>query len=261
MKKHYIFKFTLLLIPVSALTLLSFSSGRDNAYSGSPGDAGTNCTQCHTGTAASSSNVSIITDIPASGYASSTEYNITITNSDPNSRNGFQVTAENASNSKIGSFSTGGSADVQTKNNNQRVTHTSSGTSKSSWTFKWTSPASGQGNVTFYGASVSGNGSGSGGDKVYLGSSQPIPSLSISEANRLDFDMYPNPASENLTIQLSSGSDKATVQFYDYLGKLALTSEVTATNNKIDVNNLSSGVYVLKVLSDDKIGIQKFIKN
>lgn len=84
--------------------------------------------------------------------------------------------------------------------------------------------------------------------------------LGISEANRLDFEMYPNPASERVTIQLPSGSDEATVEFYDYLGRLALTKNVTDSNNKIDVNNLSSGIYILKVVSNDKIGSQKFIK-
>jgi hypothetical protein len=84
--------------------------------------------------------------------------------------------------------------------------------------------------------------------------------LSISDANRLDFEMYPNPASERITIQLPSGSDNATVQFYDYIGRLALTKNITTSNNKIDVNILSTGVYILKVMSEDKIGSQKFIK-
>ena len=58
MKKNYIFKFILLLIPVLAFTLLSFSSGNPNAFSGSPGDSGNNCTQCHSGTA-NNSNITI----------------------------------------------------------------------------------------------------------------------------------------------------------------------------------------------------------
>jgi hypothetical protein len=85
--------------------------------------------------------------------------------------------------------------------------------------------------------------------------------LSTPEANRLEFDMYPNPASENLTIQLASDSDKATVQFYDYLGRLALTQKITDANSKIDVNSLSKGMYLIKVISNNKIGSQKFIKN
>ena len=51
MKKNYIFKTILFLIPFSAILLLSYSSGNGSALSGSPGDGGNNCTQCHTGTA------------------------------------------------------------------------------------------------------------------------------------------------------------------------------------------------------------------
>ena len=73
--------------------------------------------------------------------------------------------------------------------------------------------------------------------------------------------MYPNPASDNLTIQLASSSEIATVNFYDYTGRLALSKDISTNDNKIDVNNLASGVYILKVVTEDKIGTQKFIKN
>lgn len=85
--------------------------------------------------------------------------------------------------------------------------------------------------------------------------------LGISEAKRLKFEMFPNPATDNVTIQLPSGTEKATVLFYDYLGRLALTQKVTSAKNSIDVNSLSRGVYILKVVTEDKVGSQKFIKN
>jgi plastocyanin len=85
--------------------------------------------------------------------------------------------------------------------------------------------------------------------------------LSISEAQRLSFEMFPNPASNNVSIQLPSGTEKATVHFYDSLGRLALSEKVTNTKKTIDVNSISRGVYILKVITEDKIGSQKFIKN
>lgn len=260
MKKHYIFKFTLLLIPISAFTLLSFSGGNGNALSGSPGDGGNNCTQCHSGTP-SNSNISITTNIPVTGYAFNTEYDVTITNSGGGSRNGFNLTAEKDSdNSKVGTFIST-SNDTQTAASDSRIIHTSSGNGQNSWSFKWRSPSSEQGKITFYGASVSGNGDGgNSGDQVFLGQSASTPSLSISEANRLEFEMFPNPASENVSIQLPQGESKAIVQFYDYIGKLALTKTVTNTNNKVDINQLSSGIYILKVATSSKIGTQKFVK-
>ena len=85
--------------------------------------------------------------------------------------------------------------------------------------------------------------------------------LSISEARRLKFEMYPNPASDKVSIQLPSGAENATVEFYDSLGRLALSKKVTRINNKMDVNALSKGIYILKVFTADQIGSQKFIKN
>ena len=85
--------------------------------------------------------------------------------------------------------------------------------------------------------------------------------LGISEAKRLKFEMFPNPASDNVTIQLPSGTENATVTFYDYVGRLALSKQVSRTKNRLDVTVLSSGVYILKVVTKDKVGSQKFVKN
>ena len=85
--------------------------------------------------------------------------------------------------------------------------------------------------------------------------------LSTSETKRLKFEMFPNPASDKVSIQLPSGAENATVEFYDSLGRLALSKKVTRINNKMDVNALSKGIYILKVFTADQIGSQKFIKN
>jgi len=85
--------------------------------------------------------------------------------------------------------------------------------------------------------------------------------LNTSETKRLNFEMFPNPASDQVGIQLPSGAENATVEFYDSLGRLALSKKVSRINNKMDVNALSKGIYILKVFTADQIGSQKFIKN
>lgn len=261
MKKNYFFKILLFSIPVAAFTVMSFSSGRDGAFSGSPGDSGTTCTVCHTGTATASS-VTITTDIPGTGYDLNTEYNITITNSAGTSRNGFQVTAEkNSDNSKIGSFASADAA-TQAVNTNTRATHTSSGNNQSSWTVKWTSPATNQGDITFYAASVASNNNGStSGDNVFTGNSGTINALGISEAKLLKFEMYPNPSSDVVKIQLPSGNVSASVSMYDHVGRLVYTKKITTVDNTIDVQDLARGMYVLRVSTDTKVGAQQFIKS
>jgi hypothetical protein len=78
--------------------------------------------------------------------------------------------------------------------------------------------------------------------------------------NKLDFELFPNPSSENLFIQLSDATDDTTVSFFNYLGKNILTQKISNENNKISISGLSSGVYFVKVVSDGKAGLKKFIK-
>jgi hypothetical protein len=254
MKKHYYFKIVLLLIPVSAFLLMASSNGRTDLRSSSPGDNGASCASCHTG-GSSGVSANITTNIPASGYNLNTDYTITVGKSSSNA-GGFQLVAENASNTKVGLLIAGSGSRVS----GDRITH--SNPSNGTWSFTWKSPSSDQGNIKFYSSVVIANGDGSNGsgDKVVNTSTSGATVLGISEAKRLDFEMYPNPASEKVTIQLPSSSDAATVEFYDYIGRLSLTQKVTNSNNKININNLSTGVYVIKVLSGNKIGTQKFIK-
>lgn len=260
MKKHYFFKIALLIIPVSAFLLMSVSSGRTGSYSGSPGDGGTTCTQCHSGGNFNAS-LALQTEVPEDGYKVGTTYGIQVDiSSTSNSRHGFQITAEKVSDgSKIGTFTSDGTNN-KLVNGGTHVTQTTAGNSKKTWNFNWKAPNTDVGAIKFYASGLAGNGSGTGGDQVVTTTSSSFNVLGISEAKRLDFEMYPNPASERVTIQLPSGSDTATVEFYDYVGRLALTQTVTSSDNKIDVNNLTSGVYILKVLSNNKIGSQKFIK-
>ena len=259
MKNKYLFKLFLLAIPLVSLVFMSTSIGVYGAYSGSPGD-GNSCAFCHSGGNFNAS-VALQTEVPSTGYELGTTYGLQVdVSSTSNSRHGFQITAEKVSDgSKIGTFTADGTNN-QLKNGGTHVTHTSTGNSKKSWNFNWKAPSTDVGAVKFYVAALAGNGSGTGGDQVVTTTSSSFNVLGIAEAKRLDFEMYPNPASDKLTIQLPSGSDNATVEFYDYVGRLALTQKVTTSNNKVNVNNLSTGIYLLKVLSDDKIGTQKFIK-
>ena len=260
MKKHYFFKILLLMIPVSAILLMSASAGRNGSYSGSPGDGGNTCTQCHSGGSFNAS-LALQTEVPPEGYELGATYslNVEIT-STSNSKHGFQITAEKVSDgTKIGTFIADGSSN-QLKNGGTHVTHTATGNSQKVWNFQWKSPTTDVGEIKFYVAGLAGNGGGTGGDQVVTTASSTFNVLGLSEAKRLNFRMYPNPALERVTIQLPSGSEIAEVEFYDNIGRLALTQQITKIKNDISVNNLARGVYVIKVLSDNKIGSEKFIK-
>ncbi|KOY53060.1 choice-of-anchor V domain-containing protein [Polaribacter dokdonensis] len=257
MNKNYFFKFILLAIPVSAFLLMSSSGGRNDARSGSPGDNGASCVTCHPGPVTNAS-AEITSDIPDTGYLLDTDYTININTTSSSSSVGFQLTAENSSNTKIGSFTAGSGS--RTINSDKSITH-STPSASGDWSFTWRSPSTDLGRVTFYSAvnASAGEGSFGGNDQVVLVNASSA-SLSISEAQKIDFAMYPNPASDILNIDLPIISEKVTVEFYDQIGKLAYSQNLSTNSKTVNVKDLATGIYIIKVIADGKIGTQKFIK-
>ena len=70
----------------------------------------------------------------------------------------------------------------------------------------------------------------------------------------LQFNVYPNPASQNVFLKLSD--EVFNVEIYSLLGKL-ITSE---HNNKIvNIETLHSGTYILKVTAENRVGYRKIV--
>ncbi|WP_300568914.1 T9SS type A sorting domain-containing protein, partial [Flavobacterium sp.] len=70
-----------------------------------------------------------------------------------------------------------------------------------------------------------------------------------------EFLIYPNPATSIVNIQTEETVKQ--IEIYTLEGKLVKES----TENKMDVSNLNSGFYIIKITTDDnKIGIQKLVK-
>ncbi len=83
-----------------------------------------------------------------------------------------------------------------------------------------------------------------------LGSWSLCDGASINE-NQLDFEIYPNPTTENLVVSFSETSDK-TVQIYHTNGQLLKTfTDVNTNQFTIDVSYLSKGTYILSVIGTD----------
>ena len=84
--------------------------------------------------------------------------------------------------------------------------------------------------------------------------------LGISENKLLSFEMYPNPVSDVLNIQLPSGTDKAEVGVYDYTARLVSSKTISSNDSTLDVQKISKGIYIIRVATNSKIGVQRFIK-
>ena len=264
---------TLIAFLCGSVGIMSFevlrTSGSPGGKTGSPGD-GSDCTSCHAGSAQNANNW-ISTTIPGTGYVAGSTYTITATATHSGAaKYGFELTAEDGSNAKTGTFVINGSG-TQLVNNSKAVTHTSGGTSSSgdsrSWTMDWTAPAAGTGDVSFYAAFNAANGSGSGGDVIYLSSTTVTEDagsgtwpVTVSGSR---ITLYPQPVISRMAFTMP---DKLNAQIelliYTMDGRLAHRIPATASSGHVDVDlsGLGSGAYILKVHHEGTDYSGRFIK-
>lgn len=262
MKKIY---FRLLLAP-AVITLFfagtNFSGGTPGGKTGSPGDGGSTCTDCHSGTATPVEGW-ISSDIPTLGYEVGETYTITAeAMEDGVSKFGFELTAEDASGNKVGTFAVV-NGETQLANSNASVTHTSSGTSgtnSKTWTMEWTAPATDIGEVTFYGAfnATNGNG-GTSGDMVFT-SMMSVDESSVGFGEELavaEFTFGPNPSFGN--VQANHQYNSAQINIIDLSGKTVFSVNSYISGSAIDLSSLNSGVYFIQLQAENAVKSQKLV--
>ncbi len=83
------------------------------------------------------------------------------------------------------------------------------------------------------------------------------------ERSKQEIIIYPNPANNNLSIVLPTGSKKAEVEVYDMLGQLLLKRSISLIQNDkivLSVKQLASALYSIKINVDGKQFVSKFVK-
>ena len=69
-----------------------------------------------------------------------------------------------------------------------------------------------------------------------------------------------NPTKGIVNISLDDTFENAGLELTSSSGQLVLKQELeTATNATLDVSHLNSGLYMLKLTADDRVGIKKLI--
>lgn len=81
--------------------------------------------------------------------------------------------------------------------------------------------------------------------------------LAVSDVSKKSVSIYPNPTTEALTVNVNSKINS--VDIYDLSGKLVRNTSVSA-ENKVNVQDLKNGTYVLKVNTEAGSTAHKFIK-
>lgn len=195
---------------------LKNSSGAQAGHTGSPGD-GKNCTFCHGGTAQAITDV-FSSNIPLNGYAPGEIYTITVA-TNGTGRKGFQVSPQNQAGSLLGTLTAG--TGNKLVGGDKYVTHSAGVTAPAAqWSFSWTAPAAGTGNVTFYGAFVIGQ------PNVRLSTMEVTEDESIGIGNiaqiRWNIFMVPDSRTLKISYQLPESS-QVSVLLYDLGGRLIMS--------------------------------------
>ncbi len=74
------------------------------------------------------------------------------------------------------------------------------------------------------------------------------------EISNLNITVYPNPASDYVKVNTNNGS----AQLFDLSGKVLVNQDL-ATSNVINTNDLSAGVYIIKIENAEGVYTQKLI--
>ncbi len=74
------------------------------------------------------------------------------------------------------------------------------------------------------------------------------------------FSIYPNPVKETLNITAKNNIELKSIAIYDILGQLVIAVPNAQDVSKVDVSNLRTGNYILKVKTDNGTSSVKFIK-
>jgi len=84
-------------------------------------------------------------------------------------------------------------------------------------------------------------------------------SLLSTVDNTIDgFTFYPNPTMDVLNLRANSSID--TVELYNMLGQKVISQEIGATTSQVNVSNLATGTYIMKVTAEGLTASYQVIK-
>jgi hypothetical protein len=72
--------------------------------------------------------------------------------------------------------------------------------------------------------------------------------------------IYPNPAKDNITLELSEAIKESNLAIIDIDGQQLITRQITSPKTQLDISALPSGVYFVRLTSEKSVLTGKFIK-
>jgi hypothetical protein len=94
-------------------------------------------------------------------------------------------------------------------------------------------------------------------DNIYF--SVNLPTLGTAKFEKSNLKVYPNPATNNLTIEANTAIERVSV--HNILGQEVLSKSPKTNNTTLDISNLQRGTYIVKTTSEGKTETTKVLKN
>jgi len=84
--------------------------------------------------------------------------------------------------------------------------------------------------------------------------------LSVTTFSNNDFVVYPNPATDSISVTLAQGFSSGNIVLYTVLGQKVLEEKMTTTSSIISIKSLSKGTYLYKIQSNGFAKSGKIVK-
>ncbi len=280
MKKIYISLFIITSVAIALVfdstSTYSNPSGAPAGCSSSPSDQATCATSgCHSGTASAKDGM-VTSDVPSTGYIPGSVYTITVSiTKSGTSKWGFECSPQDASGTRIGTLAITNSTETKLVGSSTYVTHKTAGNSGSgskSWSFHWTAPSSGTGDVPFYASVMAANNNGgTSGDLVYYDTyyvAEDVSTAGIHEnSNENFFSIYPNPIEGNeANVEFSAAFEEySKIQILSLRGIIVKEINHLAKSNgkqqlTIPFDDISTGVYFLQIQTSTGVKSSRIIR-
>jgi hypothetical protein len=270
----FVFSLVLLLAGGKAFTN---RNGAPAGRSGGPGESTCATSSCHAGTLNSGPGlVTLTSDAPNGIYSPGITYTITAKVEQSGiSRFGFEVLSgySSATNSSVGTTSILAAGETKLlifgqKRYVTQITGGSTGSTSRTWSFSWTAPAQGSGEIGFFMAGNAANNNGNrSGDQVYTTSLTLVEAaVGIEDAFRATkMEVFPTLATERIQVRiLDAGLAPYQVEILNQQGQVVRQMEVTASGTKlqteISLSGFAAGMYYLRVAGEQFADTQKFMK-
>lgn len=84
--------------------------------------------------------------------------------------------------------------------------------------------------------------------------------LATEDFNEINFQVYPNPTTDYISIQRKDDSSDMEMEVFDVLGKKVFIKQTIENGNQIDISHLKAGIYFLRITVGYSSKVVKIVK-